>query len=114
MMRILADVSLGLFAATTLAEPIVAQVSDGGVYGWISRFGALGLCAFMVFQNYRQSDALGKVITRQDETIEKHHSEIVGLTLNLATALAQNTRALSDMTAGLHDRPCMAKDRTGE
>jgi len=81
---------------------------------WISRFGALGLCAFMVFQNYRQSDALGKVITRQDETIEKHHSEIVGLTLNLATALAQNTRALSDMTAGLHDRPCMAKDRTGE
>jgi len=88
---------------------MMAQATDAGVYGWVSRFGALGLCAFMVFQNYRQSDALGKIITRKDATIEKRDQEIIGLTRSLATALEQNTQALNEITDSLNERPCMAK-----
>ena len=102
MIRLLADASFGLFATATLAEPLVSQITDPGVYGWISKFGTLGLCAFMVFQNYRQSDSLGKIITAKDQ-------QNMDLQREVLTALERNTQALAELTGSLNERPCMVK-----
>ena len=113
MIRTLADISFGIFATSQLALPIVAQTSAvGGVYNWINDFGALGLCAFMIFQNYRQSEAMGKIITAKDAVIERRDQEIIDLTRDVALAIEKNTQALSTMTSSLGERPCMIKKET--
>ena len=35
------------------------------------QYGALGLAAFMVWQNYRQADKLGKIIDAQRDELKK-------------------------------------------
>ena len=107
MIRLLTDVSLGIFATTSLACPIVAQMTDNGVYGWISKFGALALCAFMVFQNYRQSDALGKIIAAKD-------AQNLALQREVINAIQHNTRALASLTDGFAKRPCIMNPKEGD
>jgi len=107
MIRILADASFGLFATATLAEPLVSQITDPGVYGWISKFGTLGLCAFMVFQNYRQSDSLGKVIAVKDAQNMELQREVLN-------AIEKNTQALAALTDGFAKRPCIMAPKQGD
>jgi hypothetical protein len=109
MIKLLAEASFGIFAATNLLASVLAEASvGGGVYEWVNRFGALGLCAFMVFQNYRQSERLGRVIAKKDEVIEARNTELMKLTKSLATAIDRNTNAMSGMSKTLRERPCMA------
>ena len=108
MIRLLADASLGLFGAAALIDPILAQVPGAdGLSGWIQTFGALGLCGFMVFQNYRQSDALGKIIARKDEMLETKDSQMVAITRDLMLAIQNNTIALGRIVESLNQRPCI-------
>jgi len=104
MLKVMTDVSLAAFAsASVVASSIPSTESAGdGIYEWINRFGALALCAFMVFQNYRQSESLGKIITVKDQ-------QNMALQREVLIALERNTQALAEMTSSLNERPCMAK-----
>jgi len=108
MIRLLADASLGLFGVAQLIDPIIAQIPGAdGLSGWIQTFGALGLCGFMVFQNYRQSDALGKIIARKDEMLEAKDGQMVCITRDLMEAIQNNTLALGRIVESLNQRPCI-------
>ena len=63
----------------------LGQVS--GVPAGAVEYGALGLCGFMVWQNYRVQDRLGKVIDNQ-------HKEFVKIARETAEVITKNTTAM--------------------
>ena len=109
MLRTLTDLSLAAFGTATVAAQTVASAgpAGNGIYEWINRFGALALCAFMVLQNYRQSDMLGKIITRKDEEISRTREAILQINKELLQAIQANTHGTGVMIDALNKRPCI-------
>ena len=96
MLKTLSEVAFGVFAASNLC---VAQAGTP----WedlITKVGALGLCAFMVLQNYRQSENLGKVIGAKDE-------QIIDLTKQYMEDRRLARKVLQELSDGLQNRPCI-------
>lgn len=81
-----------------------AQAAGDGIPQWMLQFGALGLCSFMVLQNYNQQRALSGVIERKDR-------EIASLVNRLETITLQNAKAMNRLAQALEDRPCLASDQ---
>ena len=103
VVKTLTDLSLGVFAAANLSLPFIGQAA-GGVEEWVAKLGALGLCAFMVFQNYRQSEAMGRVLRAKDD-------QLITLTKQYLEASQRHTDALNGISAALRQRPCIIGDR---
>jgi len=103
VLRTLTDVAFGVFALANLATP-VAQTGTGGAEEWVAKLGALGLCAFMVFQNYRQSEAMARVLRAKDD-------QLITLTKQYLDASQRHTDALNGISAALRSRPCIVGDR---
>jgi len=93
-----------MFAAANLSAPIFGQAGMPGVEEWVARLGALGLCAFMVFQNYRQSEAMARVLRAKDD-------QLITLTKQYLDASQRHTDALNGISAALRRRPCIVGDR---
>jgi len=103
MLNILTNVSLGVFAAANLSTPFLAQTPPG-VEELVGKLGALGLCAFMVFQNYRQSEAMARVLREKD-------SQLVALTEKKLDVDRKHAEAIEGLSAALRERPCLVGDR---
>ena len=103
VLKTLTDATFGVFALANLAAPL-AQGSTGDVEEWVARLGALGLCAFMVFQNYRQSEAMGRVLRAKDD-------QLITLTKQYLEASQRHTDAINGISAALRQRPCIIGDR---
>jgi len=103
MLRTMTDLSLGVFAAASVAVPILGQAAEG-FEGIVNKLGALGLCAFMVLQNYRQSEATAKVLREKDR-------ELADLTRQSLHASKNQVDAINDLSAALRNRPCIVGDR---
>jgi len=101
MLKTLSEIGFGLYAATTLAA--TAQVPGTGWEDMLQKLGALGLCAFMVLQNYRQQEALGRVVARKD-------AEVNELTKAFLKATQNHTDALNQISDALRSRPCIMGD----
>ena len=78
-LRIIEYSSLGIVAIAQVGEPV------GGTL--VTRFGALGLVAFMVVQNYRQMHAMAKLLDRRAD--------------QFATLTAESTAAMNRLTTCL-------------
>ena len=101
MLKTLTESMFGLFAATNIFSTPVGQAA-----GWeemLSKIGALGLCAFMVLQNYRQQEALARVVARKDEQVNE-------LTKSFLQAIQRHTDALNNISDMLRTRPCVIGD----
>lgn len=81
MIRVLELGSLGAFAGSTVTASVMATPPN-----WVIQFGALGIVAFMVFQNYRQTRELMKLS-------------------------AEQARAMNRISQCLEDRPCLQDDQ---
>lgn len=86
--------SLAVFAAAGVAADLVGPAIPWA--DWIMRFGALGLCGFMVFQNYRQMRETNRVLNRKDAEIRRLSDNSVA--------------AMNRIAEALEDRPCLAGD----
>ena len=60
------------------------------------QFGALGLCAFMVMQNYRAQRAMAAELDRRNQRMED--------------LVAHNTESMNRLAQALGDRPCLRED----
>lgn len=81
MIRLLELGSLGTFAGASITATVMPIPPD-----WIVQFGALGLVAFMVCQNYRQTRELMKLS-------------------------ANHAAAMNRISQCLEDRPCLQDDQ---
>lgn len=99
-MKIFELCSFSVFGASSLA----ASAVGGDAPQWLFQFGALGLCAFMVFQNYNQQNRLTKVIDRKD-------GEIGTLVDRLEEISSRQAEGLARLAQALEDRPCVAGDQ---
>jgi hypothetical protein len=89
---------LGLLALSGLA-------ADGapGMPASVLQFGALGLCAYMVWRLHAHQRELLEVIRRKDALLDRRGEEL--------SALAkQNIAACYRLADLLEDRPCLRKD----
>ena len=57
------------------ALPIIGQAFPGTGTEFI-QYGALGLATFMVWQNYKQADKLGKIIDAQREELKESNGRL--------------------------------------
>ena len=65
-----------VLSASGLAACFVASATmDEGLMGAVLKFGALALCAYMVFQNYRIQEKQQDRLDGRDQRIEKLHVE---------------------------------------
>ena len=103
VIKALTESALAIFGIANLATPCLAQAGSG-VDEWVGKLGALGLCAFMVLQNYRQSDNMGKVLRAKDE-------QLISLTKQYLEASQRHTDAMNEISAALRQRPCIVGDR---
>jgi len=67
---------------------------------WIIQCGALGLCGFMVFQNYHQMAAMRKELAEKNKEV--------------MNALKDNSASFRRIAAALETRPCLKGDRIFE
>jgi len=88
------------FALVVAGSVAASGGTEGVLETWVMRFGALGLVAFMVVQNYRQARTTNKVLERKDTEIADAHYRLANLT-------AQQTDAMNRLSKALEDRPCI-------
>jgi len=100
MLKMLTDLALGTFAVANLSVGAVAQTPPAAWEDWIQKLGALGLCAFMVLQNYRQTEALAKVVAGKD-------SQILEMVKQNSVDRQESSAALKELSAVLRERPCI-------
>ena len=103
MLKVLSESALAMFGIANLSAPLLAQ-AGGGVEEWIAKLGALGLCGFMVLQNYRQSEAMGKIIREKD-------AQLIDLTKQYLAAEQRHSDAINGLSSALRGRPCIMGDR---
>ncbi len=97
MLRFFEISALAVFSACHVA--VGASVPTGNFL----QFGALGLVAFMILQNYRQQNALGKVIAEKDRAIAEQNGRMANL-------IAADTDAKNRLADVLKDRTCLVGD----
>jgi len=103
VIKALTESALALFGIANLAGPCLSQAGPG-IEDWVSKLGALGLCGFMVLQNYRQSDNMAKVLKAKDD-------QIISLTQQYLEASQRHTDAINAISGALRNRPCIVGDR---
>ena len=87
---------------------IVATTDSLALPSWLKSISLMSLVAFMVFQNIRQQNDLGKVIGKKDDQIQASQNRLE----ELIKADIRSRERLSDC---LSDRPCLDGDhRTKE
>ncbi len=92
--------SLAVFGITYLGTTIAAAAPTGAVL----EIGALGLCGFMITQNYRQRAGMARIIAHKDAEIRKAETRANTLAVKF-------TDAVNQLTATIAARPCV---RAGE
>jgi len=100
MVKLLELTSLGVFAGCSM----VGTIPSPGIPGWVFQFGALGLVAFMVLQNYRQQTATIKVVKEKDKQIAEYNER-------MARLVSEYTDATRRLAECLEDRPCIQGDQ---
>jgi hypothetical protein len=73
------------------AMSLFGQVVPGG--GDFVQYGALGLAAFMVWQNYRQADKLGKIIDSQRAELQTANKRLEELHVETLQTIRKCTAA---------------------
>ena len=103
VLRTLTDLSLGIFAASSVGLPFLGQAATG-IEDLVAKLGLTGLLAFMVLQNYRQSESMAKVLREKEK-------DLMDLTKQSIHASQAQTAAINDLSAALRNRPCIVGDR---
>jgi len=87
----------------SLAMSALGAAVSGSPLEWVLQVGALGLCGWMVYQNYRQAERTSHVLARKDETIEGQFKRIDDI-------LANTTHTSNQLVQAMNERPCLHGD----
>lgn len=85
----------------TAGEPPIDIMKWGGL---------LALVIFMIGNQYRQGDRMGKAIDRKDAEILNANARAAGLAAEFTDAINLNSEAVKSLADALADRPCLAND----
>ena len=99
MLRFLEISALGAVVSANIATTAMQPPPE-----WIVQYGALAIVAFMVFQNYRQTRDMGRIIAKKDAQLETDSDAMREL-------IADYTAATNRLAQCLEDRPCIAGDQ---
>ena len=100
------------FRATMICESLViplAMISSmaasaaSTLPAWIMQYGALGLCAYMVWRAERHRASLIVVIGEQQKELAAVRDQFVKI-------VQENTESNRQLRSALHDRPCLVDD----